>query len=164
MIVPCKCLKFFLSSILEFYSPYHHDPLICKKCSINFLVLSYTSASLDNNMYHSHVSCKYHTMVILLERGLEPLPPSTMQRLDIHYYDVLMSCIMYTKKLLSSISPYFGLIEMLDSSDPLLAPLLLDLSIDTDFLPVTGLLTSPLPNFGTFVVSTNTSNVVIVSS
>jgi hypothetical protein len=71
LLAPCKCLKFFLSSVPTFYNPYHHDPLICKNCNMNFLVLSYTSASLDNDMDHAHASYKSRTMVLLLARGLD---------------------------------------------------------------------------------------------
>jgi hypothetical protein len=71
---------------------------------------------------------------------------------------------MYTKQLLSSLSPYSGSTEMSDSSDPLSSLLLLDLSIDIGFLPAVGLLAKPLLEFGTFVVSKDTSSVVIVSS
>jgi hypothetical protein len=57
-----------------------------------------------------------------------------LQKLDIHSYDVLLSCITYTKQLLSSLFPYSGSVEMSYSSDPLSAPLLLDLSVDIGFL------------------------------
>jgi hypothetical protein len=50
------------------------------------------------------------------------------------------------------------------SSNPPLAPLLLYFLADTSFLPVVGMLAEPMPKFGTFVVSKDTSNVVIVSS
>jgi hypothetical protein len=53
---------------------------------------------------------------------------------------------------------------MLDSSNPPSTPLLLDLSTDIGFLLVARLPTKPLPDFGTFVVLTGISNVVIVSS
>jgi hypothetical protein len=147
-----------------FYNPYHHDPLICKKCNMNFLLLSYTSASLDNDMDHSHVSYKSCTMVLLLLGGLAPLLPSTAQKLDIHSYDVLLSCIAYTTQFLFYIFPYSSLVEMSDSSNPPLAPLLLDLSVDTSFLSVAGMLAKPLLDFGTSVVSNDTSSVVTMSS
>jgi hypothetical protein len=63
-------MKFFLSSVPTFYNPYHHDLLICKKCNMSFLVLSYTYASLENDMDHVHASYKSFTMVLLLARGL----------------------------------------------------------------------------------------------
>jgi hypothetical protein len=53
---------------------------------------------------------------------------------------------------------------MLYYSDPPLAPLLLDLSIDTGSLPIVRLPVEPLPKFGTYVVLTGISSVVIVSS
>jgi hypothetical protein len=53
---------------------------------------------------------------------------------------------------------------MSGSSNTLLSLLLLDLSIDTGFLPSAGLLAEPQPDFGTFVVSKDTSSAVIVSS
>jgi hypothetical protein len=40
---------------------------------MNFLVVSYTFASLGNDMDHAHASYKYRTMVLLLEMGLAPL-------------------------------------------------------------------------------------------
>jgi hypothetical protein len=95
--VPYKYLKLFLSSNPSFYNPYHHDPLIWKKINMNFLVLSYISASLDNDMDHSHVSYKSCTIVLLLVMGLVPLSPYTVRKLEIHSYGVLMSYIGYTK-------------------------------------------------------------------
>jgi hypothetical protein len=164
MLSSCKFLKFFLSSVPTFYSPYHHDPLICKNSNMKFLVLSYTSASLDNDMDHAHANYEFCTMVLLLERGLEPLLPSTAQKLDIHSYDLLLSHIAYTNQILFSLFPYYGLVEISYSSYPPSSPLLLDLSVDTSFLPVVGLLANPLLDFGTFVVSKDTSSVVTMSS
>jgi hypothetical protein len=103
-------------------------------------------------------------MVLLLARGSEPLFPSTAQTLDILSYDFLLSCIAYTKQLLFSLFPYSGLVEMSYSSNHPSTPLLLDLFFDIGSLPVVGMLAEPLPEFGTFVVSTDTSSVVIVSS
>jgi hypothetical protein len=108
MLAPEKCLKFFLSSSPSFYNPYHHDPLICKNCNMNFLVLSYTSSSLDNDMYHAHASYKSRTMVLLLARGLAPMLPFTVQNLDMCSYGVLLFYIAYTKELLFSLCPYSG--------------------------------------------------------
>jgi hypothetical protein len=51
-----------------------------------------------------------------------------------------------------------------DSSDPPSTPLLLDLFIDIDFIPAIGLFAGPLPESRTYVVSKDTSSVVIVSS
>ena len=53
---------------------------------------------------------------------------------------------------------------MLDSSNPTSSPILLDLSVDTSSLPVVRLPIDPLPDFGTSVISKDTSSVVIVSS
>jgi hypothetical protein len=53
---------------------------------------------------------------------------------------------------------------MLDSSNPPSTPLLLDLSVDIGSLPVAGLPTEPLPEFGTSVVLKDTSSVVTMSS
>jgi len=103
-------------------------------------------------------------MVLLLARGLVALLPSTAQKLDIHSYDVLLSCITYTKQLLFSLFTYSGSVEMSNSSDPPSTPLLLDLSADTDFLLVAGIVTEPLSNFGTSIVSKDTSSVVTMSS
>jgi hypothetical protein len=115
-------------------------------------------------MDHAHVSYKSHTMALLLAMGLAPLFPSNAQRLDIHSYDFLISCITYTKQLLSSLSPYFGSIEISNSSNPLSAPLLLDLSVDIGFLLTAGLLPVPLLEFETFVVLKDTPSVVVVST
>jgi hypothetical protein len=115
-------------------------------------------------MYNSHASYKSHTMVLLLEMGLAPLFPSTMQNLDICSYDVLLSCIAYTKQLLFSLFPYSSSIERSDYSDPPSNPLLLDMFTDNGFLPVVGMLVESLPHFGTFVVSKDTSSVVTMSS
>jgi hypothetical protein len=106
MLAPCKCIKFFLSSTPSFYNPYHHDPLICKNFNMNVLVLSYTFASLDNDMDHTHVYYNSRNMVLLLERGLAPLFPCTAQKLDIRSYGVLLSSISYTKQLLFYLFPY----------------------------------------------------------
>jgi hypothetical protein len=115
LIAPYKYLKFFISSAPSFYNPYHHDPLICKNCNMKFLVLSYTYASLDNDMDHAHGFYKYRTMVLLSERGLVLLFPCIAQNLDICSYGVLLSCIAYTKKLLFSLFPYSGQVKTLDS-------------------------------------------------
>jgi hypothetical protein len=56
MLAPCKYLKLFLSSSPSSYNSYHHDPLTCKNCNMNFSVLSYTFASLGSDMAHVHVS------------------------------------------------------------------------------------------------------------
>jgi hypothetical protein len=106
LLAPYKYLKFFLSLAPSYYNPYHHDPLTCKNCNMNFWVLSYTSTSLNNDMYHAHVFYKSHTMVLLLEKGLVLPFPYTARNLDIHSYGVLMSCIGYTKQLLFSLYPY----------------------------------------------------------
>jgi hypothetical protein len=74
--------------------------------------------------------------------------------LDIHSYDVLIFCIGYTKQLLFSLYPCFGSVGMLDSSNPPLAPLLLDLSTGIVSLPVARLPVEPLPKFGTSIVLT----------
>jgi hypothetical protein len=95
---------------------------------------------------------------------LAPLLPSTVQNLGIHYCDFLLSYITYTTQLLFSLFPYYGLVEMSDYSDPPSAPLLLDLSVDTNFLPVAGILVEPLLDFGTYVVSKDASSVVTVSA
>jgi hypothetical protein len=119
---------------------------------------------LEIDMDNLYVSYRYFTMVLLLERVLTPLLPSTTQKLDIHSYNVLLSCIAYTKQLLFSLFPYSSFIEISDSSNPPSTPLLLDLSIDTSSLPFVGMPAEPLPEFGTFVVSNDTLSVVIVSS
>jgi hypothetical protein len=66
-------------------------------------------------MDHVHISLKFFTMALLLARGMALLLPSTMQKLEIHYYDVLLSYIEYTKQILFYLFPYFGSVEMSDS-------------------------------------------------
>ena len=131
---------------------------------MNYWVFSDTSASFENDMDHTNVSYISHTMVLLLVRGLTPLFPSTVQKLDIRSYDVLLSFIAYTKQLIFSLFPYSGLVEMLYSSNPPSTPLLLDLSFDISSLLVVRLLAEPLPEFGTSVVLRGISSVAIVSS
>jgi len=53
---------------------------------------------------------------------------------------------------------------MLDSSNPPLDPLLLDLSTNIGSLLVAGMPVEPLLEFGNFVFLTNTSSVVTMSS
>jgi hypothetical protein len=85
-------------------------------------------------MDHSYEYYKYHTMVLLLARGLEPLLPNTTPKLDIRSYDVLLSCIVYTNQLLFSLFRYYVSVEMSYYSNPPSNPLFLDLSVDTSFL------------------------------
>ena len=70
----------------------------------------------------------------------------------------------YTKRLL--FCPYLcsSLAEILISSDPPSAPLLLDLSSSIGYLPVVWLPPEPLPEFETFVVSKGISSVVAGNS
>jgi hypothetical protein len=130
---------------------------------MNFLVLSYTSTSLENDMDHAYAYYKSCTMVLLLARGLAPLFSCTAKKLDIRSYGVPLFYIAYTKQLILFIFPYSGYVEMLYSSNPPSSPLLLDLSVDTSSLPVAGMPTEPLPEFGTSVFLKDTSSVVIVS-
>jgi hypothetical protein len=108
ILAPYKYLKLFLSLAPLSYNLYHHDLLTCKKCSMNFWVLCYTSASLDNDMDHDHVFYKSHTMVLLLAKGLVLMFPCTTRKLDIHSCGVLLSCMWYTKQLLFFFCPYSG--------------------------------------------------------
>jgi len=75
-----------------------------------------------------------------------------------------MFCTTCTRQLLSYPSPYSGSTKMSGSSDPLSTLLSLDLSVDIGFLPTIGMLAEPLLEFGTYVVSKDTSSVLIVSS
>ena len=50
------------------------------------------------------------------------------------------------------------------SSSPPLAPIFLDMYFDIGSLPVVRLPVEPMPEFGTSIVSKDTSSVVIVSS
>ena len=115
-------------------------------------------------MDHAHVSYRSHTIFLMLEKGLVVLFPCTARMLGIHSYDVLMSCMWYTGQLLYFPYPYSGLIEMLDSSDPPSATLLMGLSSSIGSLPFVMLPTEPLPEFETYVVSKGISGVVAVNS
>jgi hypothetical protein len=64
---------------------------------------------------------------------------------------------MYTKKILSSLSPYFSSIEMLDSSNPLSFLYCWICLLILDLIPAVGFLAEPLLDFGTFVISKDTS-------
>jgi hypothetical protein len=75
LLAPYMYQELFLSSNPLSYNLYHHDPLTFKKCNMNFWVLSYTSASLENDMDHAHVFYKYRTMVLLLAKDLVLLFP-----------------------------------------------------------------------------------------
>jgi hypothetical protein len=108
---PYRCLSFFLSSTPLSYNIYHHGPLTCKNYSIRSWVLSGTSASLENNMDHAHVSYRSRTMVFLLEKGSVPMFPCTAQKLGIHSCGVLMSCMWDTKQIIFFLFPYSGSIE-----------------------------------------------------
>ena len=130
---------------------------------MNSWVLSNDFASLENDMDHAHESYKYRTIVLLLVRGSTPLFPCTVQKLDIHSYGVLMSCMWYTKQLL--ICPYFcsSLAGMLGSSYTPSALRWLDSSSDIGFLLVEGIPTEPLPMYETSVVTLDILSVVIVN-
>jgi hypothetical protein len=123
-------------------------------------VLSGTYASLGSDMDHVPVSYIFHTIVLLLEMGLEFLLPCTVQMLDICSYGVLMSYMWYTKLLL--FCPYicFGLAGMLSSSDPPSSPLWMDLSSDIGSLQFVGLPIEPLPVSETSIVAKGISSVV----
>jgi hypothetical protein len=58
-----------------------------------------TFASLENDKDHVHVFYIFHTMVLLWVKDSTFLLPSTAKMLGTHSYDVLMLCIMYTKKI-----------------------------------------------------------------
>jgi hypothetical protein len=68
------------------------------------------------------------------------------------------------QKLLFSLFPYFGSVQILSSSYTPSAPLLLDLSSNIGSLLVVRLSTEPFPKFGTSIVLMGISNVVTVSS
>jgi hypothetical protein len=70
----------------------------------------------------------------------------------------------YTKQLLFGPHPCSSLVEMLNSSDPPSAPLLLDLTSDIFSLPIVRLPAEPLPELETFVVSKGILCVVAVNS
>ena len=61
---------------------------------MKFLVLSYTSASLDNDMDHAHVFYNYCTMVLRFARGLVHLFPYTAQgyTVVVHYCTAVAHC------------------------------------------------------------------------
>jgi hypothetical protein len=147
----------------RFCSPCLHVQLTCKNYKMYSLVLSDTSASWDNDRDHAHVFCISHTMVLLKIKDLAYLLLYTAQIMDTHSYDDLLSCIMYTKHLLFSPYLYSDSTEMLSSSDLVSALPQLDLSAYIDFPLTVRLLAGPQPDFGTFFVSKDTSNVAIKS-
>jgi hypothetical protein len=114
-------------------------------------------------MDHFPISYIFHTIVLMLAKGLAILLPCTVRMLGICSYGVLMFCMWYTKHIL--FFPYLcsGLPGMLSSSDPPSTPLWLDLSFDIGSLPIVGLLVDPLPGFETFVVAKGISSVVAVN-
>jgi hypothetical protein len=77
LLAPYKYINLFLSSAPSSYNLYHHEPHTCRNCNMNFWVLSYTYASLENGMGHAHVFYKSRTMVLLLEKDLVLLFPCT---------------------------------------------------------------------------------------
>jgi hypothetical protein len=115
-------------------------------------------------MDHAPVSYGSHTIVILLEKGLEVLLPCTVQMLVIRSYDVLLSYMWHTKQLLFCPYIFSGSFQMLNSSDPISAPLLLDLSSDIGSLLVVRILAEPLTEFKTYAVSKGISSVVAGNS
>jgi hypothetical protein len=126
--------------------------------------MSGISASLDNDMDHAHVSYIYHTIFILSEKGLAILFPCIVQKLSTHSCGFLMSYMWYTRQLLFYPYPYYGSVEMSNSSDPPSYPLLLDLSSSICSLLVVRLPTKPLLEFEFFFVSKGISSVVAVNS
>jgi hypothetical protein len=72
--------------------------------------------------------------------------------LDIRSCGVLLSCMWYTKQLISCTCSYSDLGERLDSLDPPSVPLWLDMSYDTSFLLVVRLPTKPLLESGISIV------------
>jgi hypothetical protein len=131
---------------------------------MNSYALSSIYASLDNDMDHIPGSYRSHTIVLLLEKGLAVLLPCTAQKLGIHSCGFLLSYMWYTTQLLFFPYPCFGSVEMLNSSDFPLAPLLLGLSSDISYLPVVGLPVEPLPRSENFSFSKGISSVVAVNS
>jgi hypothetical protein len=114
-------------------------------------------------MDHAPISYRFHTIVLLLAKGLAVLFPCTARMLGIHSYGVLLSYMWYTKQLLFFPYPYSGLAEMLSSSNPPSTPLWMDLSSDIGSLLVGGLPAEPLPRFETYVVARGISSVGAVN-
>jgi hypothetical protein len=126
-------------------------------------VLSNTSAPWDNDRDNSHVLCIYHTMVHQKIKDLAYLLLCTAQIMDTHSYDDLLYCIVYTRHLIFYPYPYSDSTGMLSSSDLVASLPQLDLSSYIDFPLTIRLIARPQPDFGTFVVSKDNSNVPIKS-
>jgi hypothetical protein len=109
-------------------------------------------------MDHAPISYRSHTIVLLLEKGLAVLFLCTTQMLGIHSYGVLLSYMLYTKRILFCPYPFSSLVEMLSSSYPP-TPLWLDQSSDIGSLPVVGIPAKPLPGFETYVFARGISSV-----
>jgi hypothetical protein len=156
-------LMFFPLSSPWFCNLCHHGLLTCKSCNTRFLLLSSTYVSLGNGMVHDPVSYRSRTIVLLLVMDLEILLPCTAQMLDIRSYGVLLSYMWYTKRLL--FCPYFfsGSNGTLSSLDLPSTPIWMDMCSDIGSLLVEGLLVKPLPASKTYVVTTDTSSVVVVN-
>jgi hypothetical protein len=88
-------MKFFLSSFSTFYNLYHYDLLICKNCNMNSLVLSYTFASLDNDMDHAHVSYKYCTIAIFVGYGPLLVIHLILVRSSFMYLSIFFHYLLY---------------------------------------------------------------------
>jgi hypothetical protein len=109
---PCMYLQSFLSSSPRFYSPCLHVQLTCKNYKMYSLVLSDTSALGGSDKYHAHVFLKSHIMVLLKLKGLAYPLQYTLQIMDTHSYDGLLSCTLYTRHLLFSPFLYHDSIGM----------------------------------------------------
>jgi hypothetical protein len=80
--------------------------------------LSSISASSCDDKVHDLVSCRFHTIVLLLVINLAFLLPYIVQMMEIHYCGVLLSYMWYTKRLLLFPCSYYGSAEMLSSLNP----------------------------------------------
>jgi hypothetical protein len=161
---PYMYLKSSPSLSPNFYSPCLHSLLTCKSYKMCSLALSDIYASLDNDKDHVCVFYISHTMVLLKIRGLLYPLIYTTQIMETHSYDDLLSCIMYTRHLLSSPYLYSDLIEMSNSSDLVSALPHLDLYIFTDFLLTVMLLAEPHPGSRIYSSLKDSSSVAIKNS
>ena len=115
-------------------------------------------------MDHAAVSYRSQTIVLLMENDLAILFPCTTQMLGIRSCDVLLSYMWYTKQLIFCPYSFSCSVEMLNSSYPPSATLLLDMFSSIGSLPVVRMPAKPLPKFKTYVVSKGISSVVAGNS
>jgi hypothetical protein len=156
---PYMYLQSFLSSSPRYYSPCLCVQLIYKIFNMYSSELSGISASRGNDRDHAHVFFKYRTMVLLGPKGLAYPLQYTVKIMDTYSCDDLLSYTFYTIHLLFSPFLCSNLTGMLSSLDIASSLPKLDRYACIGFLLAVRLLAGPHPNFGIYVVSSDTSSV-----